>query len=156
SIQVEYWTSPAIDNMPRPGSYEQPESREGDGPIETVEVPIPPAGTPTIELTLPQLPDDSTTVYWFRAVVKDGRDRTYWSPASGNVRPIPLDRRDVTLSYQSTPGRGKKFQITNDGAFTIKVGTRDQSFSMRVRVETLPTWLPTDPDGDTRGTLRYS
>jgi hypothetical protein len=67
-----------------------------------------------------------------------------------------LDRREVTLNYQSSAGPGRAFQITNDAAFKIKVGTRDQSFSMLVRVEAQPTWFPADADGDTRGRLRYS
>lgn len=154
-MQLEYWTTPKADFKPRPLSLTRPEPEEGDGPISTVSVPSAPTGAPTMELTLPPLPDE-TSVYWVRATFKDGRGRTYWSPASGNLRPVPLDRREITLKFKPTAGSGRPFQITNDSAFKVKVGTRTESLSMLVRVEASPTWSPPDADGDTRGKLRYS
>jgi hypothetical protein len=95
-------------------------------------------------------------VYWFRATFRDGRGREYWSPATGNIRPVPLERREVTLQFKSAAGAKKPIEITNDSSFKFQVGTRSETVSMFVRVAATPNLFPPDADGDTRGNLRYS
>jgi len=155
NVRVEYWTTPKIDAKPRPGSWTQPEPVEGDGPVQAADTVQVGNTHPTVDLLVPPLPDENST-YWFRATFTDGRGKEYWSPATGNIRPIPLERRDVALQFKSTAGAKRPIEITNDSSFKFQVGTRSDTVSMFVRVAATPNLYPPDADGDTRGNLRYS
>ena len=154
-IKIEHWTTPKIDTTPRPGSYELPEPVEGDGPVQVVETHKLPSGISATELVLAPLPDETST-YFLRATLKDGRGRTYWSTPISNLRPVPLEHREIRMKYQTKPGPGRAFQISHEAAFKVQVGTRSDTMSMSVRVEAQPTWSAPDADGDTVGKLNFS
>ncbi len=155
NVRMEYWTTPKADPKPRPASWSRPEPTEGDGPVETVDVVKEGNAFPKADLLVPPLADE-TSAYWFRTTFTDGRGREYWSPPTGNVRPVPLENREVMLRFKSTAGTKSPIEITNDSSFKVQVGTRAESLSMFVRVAATPTLLPPGEDGDTRGNLKYS
>jgi hypothetical protein len=155
NVRVECWTTSKTDGKARPGSWTRPEPVEGDGPIQTVDATQVGKAFPRAELLLPPLPDDKSA-YWFRATYTDGRGKEFWSPTIANYRPVPLEKRDVTLQFKSTAGAKKPIEITNDSSFKFQVGTRSEALSMLVRATATPNFLAAEQDGDTRGSLRYS
>ncbi len=155
NVRIDYWTTPKTDGKPRPASWTRPEPAEGDGPLQTVDAVQVGKASPRAELLVPPLPDEKSA-YWFRATFTDGRGREYWSPTISNYRPLPLERREITLQYKSTAGAKRPIEITNDSAFKFQVGTRVESLSMYVRAVATPSLSAPDADGDTRGSLRYN
>jgi V8-like Glu-specific endopeptidase len=155
NVRVEYWTTAKTEGKSRPGSWTRPEPVEGDGPIQTVDATQVGKAFPRAELLLPPLPDDKSA-YWFRATYTDGRGKEFWSPTIANYRPVPLEKRDITLQFKSTAGAKRPIEITNDSSFKFQVGTRSEALSMLVRATATPNFLAAEQDGDTRGSLRYS
>ncbi len=155
NVRIEYWTTPHMNNKTRPASWTHPEPLEGDGPLQTVDAVQVGMSSPRAELLVPPLPDENSA-YWFRATFTDGRGREFWTPTIANYRPVPLERRDITLQFKSTAGAKRPIEIINDSAFKFQVGTRKESLSMFVRALATPSLFAPDQDGDTRGNLRYS
>jgi S1-C subfamily serine protease len=154
NVRIEYWTTPNTAGKPRRESWTRPEPVEGDGPLQTVDAVQVAKSSPRAELLVPPLPDENSA-YWFRATLTDGRGKEFWSPTIANFRPVPLERREVTLQFKSTAGAKKPVEITNDSAFKFQVGTRKETLSMMVRAQAIPNLFAPDQDGDTRGNLRY-
>jgi V8-like Glu-specific endopeptidase len=155
NVRIEYWTTPHTNNKPRPASWTRPEPVEGDGPLQVVDTEQLGGNSPRADLLVPPLPDENSA-YWFRTTFTEGRGREYWSPTISNYRPVPLERREITLQFKSTAGAKRPIEIKNDSAFKFQVGTRKETVSMFVRALVTPNLLAPDQDGDTRGDLRYS
>lgn len=154
NVRIEYWTTPNSTGKSRPESWTRPEPVEGDGPLQTVDAVRAAKDSPRAELLVPPLPDENSA-YWFRTTLTDGRGREYWSSTIANFRPVPLERREITLQFKSTAGVKRPIEITNDSAFKFQVGTRKETVSMLVRAQAIPSLFAPDQDGDTRGSLRY-
>jgi len=156
NVRIEHWTTPDTKNKPRPASWTRPEPVAGDGPLQTVNAEQVGTNSPRADLLVPPLADENSA-YWFRATFTDGRGREFWSPTIANYRPVPLERREITLQFKSTAGaKNRPIEITNDSAFKFQVGTQKETLSMFVRALTIPNLFAPDQDGDTRGNLRYT
>ncbi len=155
NVRFEYWTTPNTEGKPRVGSWTRPDPVAGDGPLQSVDAVHVGKSSPRAEILVPPLADDKSA-YWFRATFTDGRGREFWSPTISNYRPVPLEKREVTLAFKSTAGAKKPIEITNESAFKFQVGTRADKLTMLVRAIATPNLLAQDEDGDTRGSLRYT
>jgi hypothetical protein len=154
-VKIEYWTTPNTTGKARGESWTQPVPVEGDSPVQTVDTQYMGKGPPRATLLVPPLPDENSA-YWIRATLTDGLGRQYWSSTITNYRPVPLERRDVSLEFKSTPGVKPSVEITNDSSFRYQVGTRKDTITMHVRALAIPNLFAQDQDGDTRGNLRYT
>ena len=154
-LQVEYWTNSQDYNKPRLASETRPEPVDGDGSVQTMDVAYDGNSVTTVDVPVSALTEEKSS-YCFRATLIDGGGKAAWSAAVANVRPVPIDRREITLKFKPASGAGKPMQIVNDATFKYQVGTRTETFSMNVRVVTAPFLLPPDAEGDTIAKLRFS
>jgi len=149
NLKVEHWTSPISKTPTRPASETKPEPVAGDGAIESVDFTFDgKTAYAYCDVPVPAL-TDATSGHWLRVTYLDGLNKQHWSQASGNIRPIPTERREVTLKFQPQIGPATPMQITNDSTFKVQIGKKSDTNSMHVRVITKPTYAaPTGPDGD--------
>jgi hypothetical protein len=154
AIRLEYWSNASGEGKPRKASDAEPEPVQGDGPIESVDLTPDASGPTKAVLSLPPLADDKAT-YWIRAVITDGRGKELWTAPVGNLRPIPVDRREVTLKFQPPTGPRPPVQVFTDGSFKVVVGPRTDSTSMSVKVVALPMLFAPEADGDVHAKFKY-
>lgn len=149
NLKVEHWTGPISKAPTRPASETKPEPVAGDGPVGTVDFSFDgKTAYAYCDVPVPAL-TDSMSGHWLRVTYLDGLQKQHWTSASGNIRPVPTERREITLKFQPPTGPATPMQITNDSTFKVQVGKKSDTNSMHVRVITKPTYAaPSGPDGD--------
>ena len=147
NLRVEYWLGANGKTDRRPASRTQPEPVEGDTEIQSVEVPYQFLALTPIDLPVPPLTDPKQC-YWIRATGVDGTNLPFWSAAVGNMRPIPVERREASVKFQPKPGSATSLQLTSESTFQVQTGTRKEKQSMSVRVTTKPTVMTPNDEGD--------
>lgn len=155
SVQVEHWIGQVAKNRIRPVPATKPEPAPGDGEIQVVKLPYEGKSPTTIEVPVPPLADENSC-YWFRIQYVDGTDTAGWTTAVGNLRPIPVDRRESSIAFQPKVGAAAPMLLTNDSAFKVVVGGKTESQSMHVKVIMNPTFQAPEADGDIHARVRFS
>lgn len=156
-LKIETWVGALSKSVTRPASDTLPEPVAGDGEIRTVDFTFD-GKTAYAFVNVPvEALTDNQQGHWIRVTYVDGLGKTRWSAASGNIRPVPTERREVTLKFQPPTGAAAPMQITNDSTFKVQLGKKTETNSMHVKVITRPTYLtPSGPDGDIPLKWRYS
>jgi hypothetical protein len=130
-VKVEYWTGPP--GKMRPASTTEPKAEPGDGEKKVVTLTYDKKGTAKGEIVLPPL-SDPKHVYWMRAVVTDGADKTTWILAHGTGIRLLLDRKPITLKYQPKAGQRLGIQLSSKGALKKRTQRREQSVTSEMLV----------------------
>ncbi len=157
NLQLEHWVGSLGKTTSRPASETLPEPLIGDGDIQTVDFHFDgKTAYADCDVHVPPLAD-AQACHWLRVAYIDGLDQSHWTAAVGNIRPIPTERREITLKFQPQTGRAMPMKLSNDSTFKVQRGKTSETGSMQVRVVTSPVYLaPTEPDGDIPLKWKYS
>lgn len=155
SIQLECWTGRMAKNRLRSWSSTEPAPVEGDSEIKVINVSYEGKPITLVEAPVPPLTDDKMC-YWFRTKSVDGGDNILWSTALGNLRPVPIDRRETSIKFQPPTGPAAPMALTNDSTFKVQFRGVNETRSMHVRVIMNPVIQPPEADGDIHSRVKYS
>jgi S1-C subfamily serine protease len=155
ALQLEYWVGTKAKNRLRPKSFTRPEPAEGDGETKIMKVEYDGKPVAYVEAPVPPLSAD-TACYWIRPRYVDGANRPVWHTTIGNLRPIPVERKEVTLNFQPKAGPTTPLQLTNDSSFKVQIRGIEENTSMHLRVIMNPTILPPGTEGDIHSKVRFS
>ncbi|QEL15663.1 S1 family peptidase [Limnoglobus roseus] len=113
SAEILFWVGKP--GPQRPAAEVEPKPAADDFGFKAFKVPLDGSAQVSGELTLPPRPDNQS--YWFRTTYTDGDGKNHWRAAIG-VRPIPVDRTPVTLTYK--PKAVGYVQLTNDAELKLR------------------------------------
>jgi len=155
-MRVEYWLAPTAKNKIRPGGLKQPDPQPGDSAIRTSAMEYEGKGVANVEVDAEALTDPKKS-YWFRPVYVDGSGTTVWHRALGNLRPNPVDRKEVELKFAPKPGKGAQVELTGDSSFQFRIGAaKPDTLAMHLKVIMNPNIQPGDDKAGPKMDLTYN
>ena len=155
-LKIDYWVAPMAKSRLRPGGFEQPQPLPGDSPITTRDVDYDGKGAASIEVDAQPLTDPKLS-YWFRPAYRDGSNTAIWHRSVGNLRPNPVERKEVTLKFEPKQGKAPPIELSGDSTFQVRVGAaKPDVFAMHLKVIMNPTVLPYEPNQMIKMGLNYS